>query len=78
MLKKYTGSTIGITGHSLGGAMANLLALEIVRKFNLISELYTFGAPRLGNISFINYFSKLISNAKRIVHNRDIVPHLPA
>lgn len=40
-------------------------------------HLLTFGQPRIGNAAFASCFYKYIPNTFRIVHNRDIVPHLP-
>lgn len=42
-------------------------------------ELYTFGAPRVGNTAFAEYFEELFEGreAFRIVNDRDIVPRLP-
>ncbi|ORC90252.1 lipase [Trypanosoma theileri] len=76
-----------ITGHSLGGAMAVLAAADFASqgypdvmhppKF----ELYTFGAPRVGNNAFASWVSALFCRGRhksyRITNNQDVVPHLP-
>jgi predicted lipase len=40
------------TGHSLGGALATLCALEMRQRLGLRVELYTFGSPRVGSPQF--------------------------
>lgn len=45
-----------LTGHSLGGAIACLLAFDMVHELSLRPErtaVYTYGAPRLGNHAFV-------------------------
>jgi predicted lipase len=44
--------TIAVVGHSLGGALATVAAVELMR-WNVSSkiELYSFGAPRVGTYS---------------------------
>lgn len=40
----------------------------------------TFGSPRVGNPAFSNWFDgamNLGTYSARVVHNKDIVPHLP-
>eukprot|EP01132_Coremiostelium_polycephalum_P008237 gene8237-10125_t len=69
-----------ITGHSLGGALAILAATDIYDSglSTLPVEIYTFGAPRVGNVAFVEYFeTTVIQSVWRLVNNRDIVPHLP-
>ncbi len=70
-----------ITGHSLGGAMATLvtkwfLDMGYTNKFKL--ETYTFAAPTVGNISFVNsYHAQMTSTGSeshRCVNNKDVVP----
>ncbi|EAS04944.1 lipase family protein (macronuclear) [Tetrahymena thermophila SB210] len=83
MLIKYPNSQIIITGHSLGGAVATIAAVEIQdyllqqNKNDLISEFYTFGQPRVGNQEFVDYFNSIFPFALRIVNNKDIVVRLP-
>src|SRR4051812_33038060 len=38
-----------ITGHSLGGAMALLAAWRLIRKYVSVHQVYTYGAPMVGN-----------------------------
>jgi len=44
-----------ITGHSLGGGLANLFALFAIKAFpHMKIELITAGSPRVGNLAFVN------------------------
>ena len=48
---------IWVTGHSLGGALATLMAAEILRRIDAGAPLelrgvYTFGSPRVGDRAF--------------------------
>mmetsp|Transcript_5725 Transcript_5725/g.10971 ORF Transcript_5725/g.10971 Transcript_5725/m.10971 type:complete len:262 (+) Transcript_5725:218-1003(+) len=40
-------------------------------------RMYTFGAPRVGNTAFAEYFDSLGVEAFRVVNGADIVPRLP-
>ena len=59
-----------IAGHSLGGALATLVAS--LRKPH---ALYTFGSPRVGDTAFGATLAGL--NAFRVVNNRDVVTTVP-
>jgi hypothetical protein len=73
-----------ITGHSLGGALANLFSYEYTyRKQKATSELekkkfadevslITFGSPRVGNVEFANHMDQLITDKKLKRHYRVI------
>ena len=45
----YRSAQIMITGHSLGGALASLAAVDIHKNIGNVQQLYTFGQPRVGN-----------------------------
>lgn len=69
-----------ITGHSLGGAIATLSAMEIALSMPEIREqiqLYTYAAPRIGDRTFAQAHSELIPNSYRIVNSSDSVPLVP-
>ena len=69
-----------ITGHSKGGAMANLAAYLIKSnpKFqHLEVSVYTFGAPKSGNVAFSESYDQLIPNSNGYVFESDLVPRLP-
>ena len=74
--KKYPLYTIILTGHSYGAAVCELLAMEI-KKENINIQIYNFGKPRIGNLNYANFVNAEIPINWRIVHNQDIVPHLP-
>jgi len=71
-----------VTGHSLGGAIATLYATYILQTYSISPLLYIFGAPRVGDETFSNFFNGLVKSnqfkaAYRINNDRDIVPHVP-
>ncbi|MGP3790266.1 lipase family protein [Pseudomonas sp. B392_1p] len=77
LLNFHTGQKIVVCGHSLGGAIALLLAEWIRRneqKHDVL--LYTFGAPRAGDRAFVEGASALVHH--RLVNHNDPIPSLPA
>ncbi|MEL6495313.1 MAG: lipase family protein [Cyanobacteria bacterium J06623_7] len=69
-----------ITGHSLGGAVATLSAVEIALRVPKIREqiqLYSYAAPRIGDRNFAQAHSQIIPNSYRIVNLSDSVPLVP-
>jgi triacylglycerol lipase len=71
--------TIWITGHSLGGALAELCAAQALFVSKIpVQGVYTFGQPRVGNNDFADAVNaKLGSGIFRFVNDRDIVPRVP-
>lgn len=73
------GQRVWVTGHSLGGALAVLLAATM-RESNLpVHGLYTFGAPRVGDKRFAERLNRELEGAAnwRVVNEGDLVPHVP-
>ena len=68
-----------VTGHSLGAAMATLIATRMKRMDDVPNpvELYTFGSPRVGNKTYIKFMNSLEIDHKRWVNNADIVTRNP-
>ena len=78
LLKKYPSASIVTTGHSLGAAISAVCAMELKSLFPATKVfIHNFGQPRLGNIELSDYMSKTLDGIYRVVHNRDLVPHLP-
>ncbi|MEK4511335.1 lipase family protein [Paenibacillus sp. FSL K6-2524] len=70
--------TLYITGHSLGGALATLCAIDIAANTHYTSpNLFTYGSPRVGDPAFAKVFSKYVPNSYRIANPFDIVTHAP-
>ena len=68
-----------ITGHSLGGAIAALCAVDLQYNFGqkIAVEVYTFGAPRVGNDAFSDSYNQRVPDTWRVVHGWDAVVGLP-
>jgi triacylglycerol lipase len=63
--------TVWVTGHSLGGAMAVLVASEIRPN----GGLHTFGQPRVGNVKFLSTLTGI--SYYRYRNNNDAVTIIP-
>ena len=71
-------SKLTICGHSLGSALATLLALDVaVNTPYKQPELYTFASPRVGDLHFSNFFNSVVPDCYRIANRIDIVTHVP-
>lgn len=70
---------VHLTGHSLGGAIASLLAAKLKTAGYQSIRLYTFGAPRIGLESFSRGIGGMIKNENiyRVFHHADPVPMFP-
>lgn len=68
-----------VTGHSLGGALANLCAAQMKKMVpNAKVYLFTFGSPRVGNDEFAEYIETVLGWRNfRVTHLNDPVPQLP-
>ncbi len=68
-----------ITGHSLGAALAVYAAYYYSEKVPVTRKeeysLYTFGAPKVGDESFMRKFDEV--KVYRVVHKNDIICRLP-
>ena len=76
-VKLHEDRKIWVTGHSLGGAMATILAqrLEFAGGHD-VDTLYTYGSPRAGGPKFRAWCDKHL-NHQRFVNNNDVVPCVP-
>jgi len=62
------------TGHSLGGAVAVMLAMLLEQNYK-VQEVITFGQPKVTNVTGANKFSGL--PLTRVVTPKDVVPLVP-
>ncbi|WP_300657227.1 lipase family protein [Pseudomonas sp.] len=67
--------SIVVCGHSLGGAIALLLAAWLRRNWSKDIQLYTFGSPRAGDRAFVQSAAALTHH--RLVNHNDPVPGVP-
>lgn len=78
-IKNQTAPAVTITGHSLGGALAALCAVDLQYNFadKVAIEVFTFGAPKAGNKGFRDSYNRRVPESYRFVHGMDIVAALP-
>lgn len=77
LLSFSANSNVYITGHSLGGALALINALDVAANTPLNPVMYNFAGPRVGNPFFTFQYNRLVKNSIRIVNKHDLVPKLP-
>lgn len=79
LLLKYGASRkIWCTGHSLGAAMATLIASRCHQYESLPNPiLITFGSPRVGDSAYVQYMNSLGIVHYRWVNNADLVTRNP-
>ncbi|CAB4004099.1 mastigoneme [Paramuricea clavata] len=73
----HPNSKVIVTGHSLGGALATLAAVELA-KAGYNTDLITYGSPRVGNKQFSEYVDKTMNGLNlRVTYKKDIVTASP-
>ncbi|KAL4430966.1 hypothetical protein ABPG75_006222 [Micractinium tetrahymenae] len=85
-IAKTKAPSIIFTGHSRGGAMAMMAAVDaaldkradlgIKNAWSQV-KLYTFGQPRVGDTSYAALVEGFIGERFRLVSNADVAPHMP-
>jgi hypothetical protein len=71
-------SSLTICGHSLGGALATLQALDVAANSVFKNPtVYTYASPRTGNPQFASTYNRIVPNTFRIANRIDLVPRLP-
>jgi len=69
------GNKVYVTGHSLGGALAAVSALQLQSNGTNVEAIYTFGMPRAGSPVFAaGYNAALGPRTYRLVDADDLVP----
>ncbi|NJN03961.1 MAG: lipase family protein [Leptolyngbyaceae cyanobacterium RM1_1_2] len=80
-VKETAANKLIITGHSLGGALATIAALDI--QYNITQhtgqqlEAYSFGSPRVGNDALAESFQRRVPANYRFVYGWDLVTQIP-
>ena len=67
-----------VTGHSLGGAVAALIALMLRTRMKRPEvRMYSYAAPRVGDPAFVAAYDALLPTSYRVVNLADVVPVVP-
>jgi hypothetical protein len=71
-------NTVTVCGHSLGGALATLLTVDVAVNTSCKSPVsYTYASPRVGDPSFAGAYNAAVSFSYRVANRQDLVPKLP-
>jgi triacylglycerol lipase len=78
IIKSHPYNKITIFGHSLGGAVSTLCAVDVQYNFpEKEIECYSWGSPRVGNSAFVKSYNSRVPNTYRCVNSEDLVAKLP-
>lgn len=73
-------TSLTIAGHSLGGALVTLLALDLAAHAQPplnTPVVYTYASPKTGDPQFVDTYNHLVPDTVRIANRVDLVPKLP-
>ncbi len=81
VMDQFRDKHIIATGHSLGGAVATIGALDLQYNLgaadNFSFSVYTYGAPRVGNSALVKSYNGRISDSHRFIFGWDVVTRVP-
>lgn len=78
IVKESSLKKVVIFGHSMGGAVSTLAALDIQYNFKDVEVgCIVIGCPKLGNDAFKKSFERRLPDYKRVDYGSDIVPQVP-
>ena len=78
MCIRDSASSVTVCGHSLGGALATLLTLDVGLNTSCRAPTaYTYASPRTGDHTFAGTYNAVIPASYRIANRQDLVPKLP-
>jgi predicted lipase len=80
LLSQHSGSSVVVTGHSLGAALAllELVYLPLHVPEGTRVSAFTYGMPRVGNEPFANYVDATHNgNLTHINNKEDVIPIVP-
>ena|ERR1022692_496584 len=78
LLAPVPNATLNITGHSLGSALATLLALDVVENSAFAKpSVTTLASPMVGDTQFARTYNTEVPDTWRIANWMDLVPKLP-
>lgn len=78
MTRAGPGAVLYVTGHSKGGAMANLAAMRLKVERGVNAVVCTFAAAHPADEDFANAYNNFFQNTStRYEYADDIVPHVP-
>ena len=66
-----------VCGHSLGGALATLLAADLTANTAVKPQAWTFASPKVGDANFAACYGGLSTVSWRIYNQVDVVPYFP-
>jgi predicted lipase len=69
-----------VSGHSLGSALATILALDIalaVPELQPQLQVYVYASPRVGNPEFVRSYAQILPNSFRVTNLADPIPTMP-
>jgi hypothetical protein len=73
-------TSLTICGHSLGGALATLLALDVAANAPPLFRtptVYTYASPKTGDPQFVTTYDHVLPDTSRVANRLDLVPKLP-
>ncbi len=77
-LNTRVATKVTVCGHSLGGALATLLTLDVGLNTSCRTPTaYTYASPRTGDHIFAGSFNAAVPASFRIANRQDLVPKVP-